>query len=224
MNAHCTRPRASGFSLTELLVIIGAVGFLAAMLLPALAAAHKKSGSIKCVVNLKEAGTAFRIEEGDHGDRNPMQVVLTNGETMKLVTNGNAYLLWQTISNELVTPKVLHCPDDKRGKGASSFSQGFSDANISYFYSLDAAENYPQMIMTGDDNLAVDGVPVKPGILNLASSNTLAWTKERHIRVGNLGMADGSVQQVTSAGLNLAVVTSTNGVPTNAVTPRWVIP
>jgi prepilin-type processing-associated H-X9-DG protein len=70
----------------------------------------------------------------------------------------------------------------------------------------------------------VDGVPVKPGILNLGSSNAVAWTKERHGRVGNLGMADGSVQQVTIAGLNSAFVNSTNGVPTNAVTARWVIP
>jgi hypothetical protein len=76
-------------------------------------------------------------------EKNPMQVVLTNSETMKLVTNGNAYLLWQTMSNELSTPKVLHCPDDKRGKEAVSFSQGFSDANISYFCSLDAVETYP---------------------------------------------------------------------------------
>ena len=105
-----------------------------------------------------------------------------------------------------------------------SFSQGFSDANISYFFSLDAAEIYPQMILDGDDNLAVDGVPVKPGILNIWPNNAITWTKERHRRVGNIGMADGSVQQVTIAGLNSAIVNSTNGVPTSAVTPRWVIP
>ena len=224
MNARCTRRRALGFNQIELLVVIGVVALLAALLLPALAAAKRKSSRIKCVSNLKEAGAAFRIWEGDHGDRYPMQVVLTNSETMKLVTNGNAYLLWQTVSNELKTPKVLHCPADKQQTEAKSFSQGFSDANISYFFSLDAVETYPQMILDGDDNLAVNGVPVKPGILNLWPNSTVTWTKERHRGVGNIGMADGSAQQVTSGGLNYAFAACTNGVPTNAVPPRWVIP
>jgi prepilin-type processing-associated H-X9-DG protein len=224
VHAHCTRRRASGFKLIELLVVIGAVVLLAALLLPALAAARRKTSRINCVCHLKQVPVAFRIWESDNGDKYPMQVVLTNNETMKLVTNGNAYLLWQTASNELKTPKVLHCPADKQRTEAVSFSQGFSDANISYFCSLDAVETYPQMILAGDDNLAVDGVPVKPGILNLGSTNTVTWTDERHRRVGNLGMADGSVQQLTSAGLNSAFVNSTNGVPTNAVPPRWVIP
>jgi hypothetical protein len=224
MNAHCKKRRVSGFNLVELLVTIGAMALLVALVLPALTAVHKKDGWINCVKNLKEIGTAYRTGAEAEGSKYSIQVVLTNSETMKLVAHGNAYLLWQTMSSKLSTPNVLHCPVDKRRKAATSFSQGFSDANISYFFSLDVAEAYPQMILDGDDNLAVDGVPVKPGILNLGSSKTVAWTDERHKRVGTFGMADGSVQQVRSASLNLAIADSTNGVPTNAVTPRWVIP
>jgi competence protein ComGC len=224
MNAHRTRYRASGFNLIGLLVIIAAVALLAALLLPALAAAKKKSSRLGCVSQLKQVGIAFRLWEGDNGDKYPMQVVLTNSETMNRVTNGRAYLLWQTMSNELSTPKILHCPNDKQRTNAMSFSEGFSDANISYFFSLDAAETYPQMILDGDDNLAVDGVRVQPGILNLGTTRAIAWTKERHRGAGSIGMADGSAQQVTSAGLNYAIANSTNGVPTNAVPPRWVIP
>jgi hypothetical protein len=224
MNALRARHRTSGFNLIGLLVIIGAVVLLVAVLLPALAAVKKKTAKINCFSNLKQVSIAFRLWEEDNGDQYPMQVVLTNSETMKLVINGNAYLLWQTMSNELSTPKILHCPNDEQRTNALSFSQGFSDANISYFFNLDAAETYPQMIMTGDDNLAVDGVPVKPGILNLWPNTTVAWTKKRHQDCGNIGMADGSAMQVTSAGLNLAIAASTNGVPTNAIPPRWVIP
>ena len=224
MNVHRTRRRASGFSIVDLLVTIGIVALLAAVLLPALAAAKKKSSRINCVSNLKQVNIAFRLWEGDNGDKYPMQVVLTNSETMKLVTNGNAYLLWQTMSNELSTPKILHCPDDKQRTNAMSFSQGFSDANISYFFSLDAVETYPQMILDGDDNLAVDGARVKPGILILGTTRTIAWTKERHKGAGNIGMADGSAQQVTIAGLNSAIDNCANGIPSNAISPRWVIP
>ncbi len=216
--------RSRGFTWVELLVVIGVLALVAALLLPALAAAKHKHARIGCVNNLKQFGIAFRLWEGDHGDKYPMQFARTNNETMKLVTSGNTYLLWQTMSNELSTPKILHCPEDKQRTNAVSFSQGFSDANISYFFSLDTVEAYPNMILDGDDNLAVDGVRVKPGILNLWTNATVAWTKERHRFNGNIGLADGSVAQTTSAGLISAVVSITNGVPTNNVQNRWVIP
>jgi hypothetical protein len=123
----------------------------------------------------------------------------------------------------LRTPEYLYCPADTTRMAATNFMD-FSDANISYFFSLDAAEAYPQMILDGDDNLMVNGVQVKPGILNLWTNAAVAWTKERHRFNGNLGLADGSVQQVTIAGLNLAIAFSTNGVPTNNAPNRWVIP
>jgi prepilin-type processing-associated H-X9-DG protein/prepilin-type N-terminal cleavage/methylation domain-containing protein len=223
MKARCAPNPTRGFTWVELLVVIGVLALVAALLLPALAAAKRKSARIGCVSSLKQIGIAFRMWEGDNGDKYPMQFALTNSETMKLLGNGNAYILWQAMSNELSTPKILHCPQDKQRTNAVSFSQGFSDANISYFFSLDAFESYPQMILVGDDNLIVDGVRVKPGILNLWTNN-IAWTKERHGGSGNIGMADGSVQQTTSAGLNSAVVSSTSGVPTNNVPNRWVIP
>jgi prepilin-type N-terminal cleavage/methylation domain-containing protein/prepilin-type processing-associated H-X9-DG protein len=221
MKTNCTMCRIRGFTLTELLIVIGAVA-LVALLLPALAATQRKTARINCVNNLKEIGVAFRVWEGDHGDKYPMQVAMTNSETMKLIASGKAYVLWQTMSNELATPKVLHCPADTSCLAATNFATGFSGANISYFFSLDAVETFPQMILDGDDNLVVDGVRVKPGILNLWPTNSPAWTGERHRPVGNIGMADGSVQQVTTTLLNSAAAAATNGAPAN----RWrlVIP
>jgi prepilin-type processing-associated H-X9-DG protein len=108
--------------------------------------------------------------------------------------------------------------------GSSVLGKAFGSAGMTrrYFFSLDAFESYPQMILDSDDNLAVDGVRVKPGILSLGTNN-IAWTKERH-RGGNIGLADGSVQQATTAGLNSAVVSSTSGGLTNSAPNRWVIP
>jgi prepilin-type processing-associated H-X9-DG protein len=224
MNAHRASRRTLGFTWIELLVVIGAVALLVALLLPILAAAKRKTSKINCVSELKQCGIAFKLWQGDNGDHYPQYFVLTNVETMKLLDNGNAYLLWQTMSNELSTPKILHCPNDQQRTNAVSFSHDFSDANISYFFSLDAAEMYPQMILDGDDNLAVDGIRVKPGILNLGVNRTVTWTKERHEGHGNIGMADGSAMQVTSGGLNSAIGNTTVGVLTNAISPRWVIP
>lgn len=205
------------------MVVIAVIAALAVtLLLPALAAAKRKSARINCVNNLHQIGTALKYWEGDNGDKYPMQFALTNSETMKLLGSGSAYVLWQTMSNELTTPEVLHCPADTEHPVATSFTTGFSDMNISYFFSLDAADTFPQMILDGDDNLAVNGVRVKPGILNLPTTNSLAWTKERHNGVGNIGLADGSVQQTTVNFLNSAVIAATNGTP--VTTYGWVIP
>ncbi len=210
-------------TLIEVLVIIAVLAVLVILLLvPALNAAKRKAERIQCVNNLMQINVAFKVWEGDNGDKYPMQFALTKSETMKLIGSGNAYVFWQTVSNQLSTPFMLHCPADTNGIPATNFDIGFSDANISCFFSLEAADTYPQMILDGDDNLAVNGVPVKPGILNLPITNSLAWTKERHHGVGNIGMADGSVQQTTGNTLNSAVVNATNGAPVSSY--GWVIP
>jgi prepilin-type processing-associated H-X9-DG protein len=129
---------------------------------------------------------------------------------MELFSRGSqfskfAFLNFVAMSNELSTPKILRCPADTNHVAAANFTTGFSDANISYFFDLDVAPNKPQMILVGDDNLAVGGTPVQPGILNLSTNSSVAWTKERHNGTGNICLADGSVQQVTTSGLVLAI-------------------
>ena len=217
MNAHRSSRRASGFNLTELLVVIGVVAFMAAMVIPALLAAHHGEKRIFCVVHLKEIGIALRSE----GNEDPMQVVLTNNETMKQVTNGSAYLLWQRLSNRLSSPTNVYCLADARRKAALSFSQDFSDANISYFFNLDAPATYPQLILAGDRNVSI---AARPGLLTVSSNSVVGWTRiELHRGVGNLLMADGSCQQVTSNGLNRAFAEAFSA-STNIASAHLVIP
>jgi prepilin-type processing-associated H-X9-DG protein len=177
------------------------IALLTAILLPSLAGS-RKSSRISCVNNLKQTGLAFRIWQGDNGDKYPMEISATNTDTIKLIADGKAYLLWQTTSNELSTPKILHCPADADHVAATDFNTGLSDANISCFFGLDAKANEPQMILAGDDNLVVNGVSARPGILALGTNSPVVWTKNRHNGAGNICLADGSVQQVTSHGFS----------------------
>lgn len=207
-----------GMTMVEALVTIALLALLAAVLLPGLALSERKQARLGCVNCLKESSLAFHIWSGDNNDKFPMQVYATNNEMMQAVASGNACRLWQIMSNELSTPRILHCPNDQEHIAATNFTQGFSDANISYFFNLDATEGSPQTILDGDDNLALNGTQASPGILNLQTNRPVGWTLNRHHGGGNLGLADGSVMEVNSNGLDSALATS----GTNLV--RLVIP
>ena len=78
---------------------------------------------------------------------------------------------------------------------------GLSPANhkISYFVGLEAKENDPQALFSGDANLVVNGKPVLSGIWDLRTCSA-TWTKARHDKSGYIVMADGSIQLATRIG------------------------
>jgi type II secretory pathway pseudopilin PulG len=225
MNPRFSNQRNRALTLVEVLVVIAVLVVAVALILPVLAIATRRSSKLNCASNIKQIGIAYRLWEGDNNGKYPMSVSVTNGGAMELVATGNVAACFQVMSNELSTPKILLCPEDTRRAYATNFSTGFSGANISYFVNPDAVETYPQMILDGDDNLLVDGKPVQPGILNLRPGATIGWTKDRHHGVGNIGMADGSAQQVTSEGFQRANREALNSALTpDSVTNRWLIP
>jgi prepilin-type processing-associated H-X9-DG protein len=181
-----------------LLIIIAVIAILAAMLLPALASAKRKAQRINCVNNLKQDGLAFRLWEGDNGDKYPMAVSTNKGGTMEYAEGGNAFRHFQVMSNELNTPKILICPADDRTPAANFMR--LNNINVSYFVGLDATEVRPQMLMTGDRNVTNGLSPVR-SVLELRPKIPAGWTGAMHNGVGNIGLADGSVQQVSIPGL-----------------------
>lgn len=80
---------------------------------------------------------------------------------------------------------------------------------------MEATESYPQMLFSGDDNLTVNGRnhPVKSGILEITTNTEIGWMETRHIKVGNISFADGSVAEVSASGLQSAL--QNTGVATN---------
>ncbi len=177
------KQQKKAFTLIELLVVIAIIAILAAMLLPALAAAKKKAQKINCTNNLKQVGLAFRIWEGDNGDRYPQAVSYTSGGATEYVTHANGAggttaanplnpgMVFMVMSNELSTPKILFCPSDSLHTRDSGYGTNFSGdiigtttltpkavapsylGKISYFINGDATEANPQDVMIGDENI-----------------------------------------------------------------------
>jgi competence protein ComGC len=214
--AHVSGRINAAMTLIEVLMVLAVLMIMAAIFLPGLLQPRPHYAyRIQCVNNLKQVGLATRVWEGDNNDRYPTAVSVTNGGAMEMMTGPNAWRNFQVMSNELSTPKVLFCPKetDKDRFVATNFTF-LNNSNLSFFVGVDAAETNVNSLLSGDHNIT-NGTPVKNGLLTLTASRPTGWTSEIHNQVGNLCLADGSVQQVSIAGLQSAVTSS--GLATNVL-------
>jgi hypothetical protein len=206
------RPEA-GLTLFEVGVIVAVVAILAIVLLPSLEKSRQTAWYIACVSHLKMNGLAYRVWAGGNGDTYPMGISVTNGGSMEMVATGNVLQTFMVMSNELSTPEVLWCPADAAHLCASSFG-GLSNSNLSYFVAASVTnDNNPQAILSGDSNLEINGKTVSAGLLSLSTNDPVAWSGARHVRRGNLLLADGSAQSCSPAGLQAILVAT--GLATN---------
>ncbi|HKQ40644.1 MAG TPA: hypothetical protein VJ063_21430, partial [Verrucomicrobiae bacterium] len=120
------------------------------------------------------------------------------------------------ISNQLNNSKPLHCPDDEKRKRATQFAQ-LAAKNISYFLRVDAWQTNPELILTGDRNLCINGRPAYR-LVQIDNPSIITWGPNIHKQQGNIGLVDGSAHQVTDLMLQKAL--KAHGISLN----RFAIP
>jgi len=204
------------FTLLESLVVTLVITILALMYLPYMLRPRHTGCRINCVNNLKQVGLGFRQWALDNNDKNPPQVSITGGGAMEWAELGSVYPIFSVMSNELNTPKVLICPEDKDRVSATIFGTsvppgsnqvGFTnDAYVSYFVGLDAEETQPQMWLAGDSNLESYGKAIPHGLIYLRTNAPIRWGAGRHKHQGNVGLADGSVQGYSDTRMRASLV------------------
>ncbi|MBU0476966.1 DUF1559 domain-containing protein [bacterium] len=133
----------NGFTLLELLVVIGVITLLASMLLPALMKAREMARRIKCVSNLKQIGLAFQIYADDYDGHPP---VSSSGAPSYITWNEslieNGYLPGDSSAGAYPPTGVFQCPSETSStcSGGSSWQGTHYGTNkrISYATPSDA--------------------------------------------------------------------------------------
>jgi len=204
-----THPQ-SGLTLVEALLVVATIALLFLFLMSGTSRPGSRSNRISCTSNLKQVGLAYRLYANDHDDHFPFLNPTNTSGSLEFTTSPQVFRHFQAMSNELVTPKVLACFTDSKRSKATDFSN-FSNANLSYFVGFEAREDNPQSILSGDRNIT--GGTLSNGFLRMLTPTSQAtWTSEIHNNAGNIGLGDGSVQQVTTVGLQRQLAANTNAV------------
>ena len=117
-----------------------------------------------------------------------------------------------------------------------------NNASISYFVGVDTSDTFPQMFLTGDHNLGNGNPPassfgqlggggIPDGSVSLQALGTnhindathtddVGWCDNIHSKMGNVGLADGSVQGFSKARLKEAL-NNTGDQGNSSVRDRW---
>ena len=132
-SATASRPRFSfawhGFTLVELLVVIGIIAILISILLPAIVRVREQAVAVNCMSNLRQLGTVFQLYATENKDQIPIgydgsfgtEKYWTGYELDAGAVPGPVGCLF--LARMLLQPQTFYCPaqmDDKWRYNTSS--------------------------------------------------------------------------------------------------------
>jgi len=227
--SHITRQK--GFTRIELFVVVSVIALLLVVLSPMLAKRYAKSDKTNCTVNLKQIALAFKMYAGDNNGKFPW---IPKSSGIDFTNQLQVWQYFQIISNELGTTKILLCPQEqesKRKQPAYEFSDSIDglahptnqNHSVSYFLGIYSSESLTNTILAGDHTLTTPNnrrLYRSNGTTAVEVTTNSIWSsapmEANHEAYGVVALADGSVQQGSSARLQEALRLARDSSGTNA--------
>ncbi|MCC7203624.1 MAG: type II secretion system protein [Phycisphaeraceae bacterium] len=153
--APARRPSRRGFSLIELLVVIGVVSLLIGLLLPAVARGRDQARTTNCMSNLRQVGLVLTAYVSDHDQRLPLveEPLWRRGQTPNWdadptdkLASPNSFL--NVMAPYLDGGEVMVCP---------SALLGYPRSHFAMTYRLASANNRNGVTQTIDKLFAANG-------------------------------------------------------------------
>lgn len=107
--------RRNGFTLVELLVVIGIIAVLLGILMPALGRARDAANRTKCTSNLRQIALAFMMYSNENKQRFPAMAPLGARVPEDWIHWHNGRDVYQSAIARymnMFTPELFHCPSD----------------------------------------------------------------------------------------------------------------
>ncbi len=201
----------SGFTLVELLVVIGIISVLIAMLLPALNKARRQAKAVACASNLRQLGLAFQMYLQDNHNSYPPRM-WRNSPSPAQWYNPNTWVGSGIYWFDLIEDKLgktyatstgieFRCPEHETfvwGKSTNQLSYGYNyygDGTVAGWSGLNTVrasdvKDPPHTILLGD---SIHYGIMTGGILPTASNYDTLSVGNRHDGKANILWCDGHV-------------------------------
>jgi prepilin-type N-terminal cleavage/methylation domain-containing protein/prepilin-type processing-associated H-X9-DG protein len=144
MDGHCQSPchRRRGFSIVELLVVVGIIALLISILLPAMGHARESARQVSCFSNLRQLGTAAVAYLSDNGGwfptsspRSPSSLSMSDWVWWRASSVHSADVTQSRLAKYVGRnnfAQVMRCPSDE-GKRTAMWG---SDPAYEYSYTM----------------------------------------------------------------------------------------
>ena len=139
-----------GFTLIEMLVVISVIALLLSILMPVLSSVKETARKTKCLSNVRQLGLALNMYAEDYEGRVPPR-------------DYDEGAVWvYLLKSYYITPKLLHCPSDRRDIDQSYLMNGFIDyfamhsynSNWDDFFGAYKSGGFPAISLSSISNLS----------------------------------------------------------------------